>query len=118
MSVTIRIDTRGLDALIRDLRELRTTGVQRAQEALDAALERAAEKSYDLAHTHEGDLRASQSHSSSHEIDGWEGQISYGSRGAAWEMQRGGEHSSYIDSLAHLSARDFEEALDAMFRDL
>lgn len=108
------VGTAGLDEMIDALRDLRTTGIQRAQRNLDDALDRTAEISYELAHIHEGALRESQSHSSAHEPYGWEGIISYDARGAAFEMQRGDDHSAFIDSLAPLSENDFQRAMDSM----
>src|SRR5687768_8072216 len=109
--VTIKINMTGLDEMIDALKDLQTEGVARAQRALDDALDLTAERSRALAHLDEGTLRASQSHSSTHEPDGWVGAIAYSGRGAAFEMAKGGEHAAYIDSLAHLSHDDFLAAV-------
>lgn len=114
---SLHIGGDGLDEMIDALRELRTTGIQRAQRKLDDALDRTAMKSHELAHVHEGSLRASQSHSSTHEAYGWQGQISFDARGAAFEMQRGDDHAAFIDSLSALSEKDFTDALDSLFDD-
>lgn len=110
------MNVKGLDAMIDSLRELQTEGVRRAQAELDRALDRTAETSRDLAHLHQGDLKASQQVSSAHGLASWEGQISYSARGAQYEYQKPG-HGAFIDDLSRLSAEDFERALDAMFRD-
>lgn len=112
--VAIFLGVSGLDELLEYVRDT-PLRVQRAQEALDRALDATAERSRALAHVHAGALRESQTHSSSHEINGWEGQISYSSRGAAWEIQRGGEHAAFIDSLSGLSEESFEEAINQAF---
>ncbi|SER12077.1 hypothetical protein [Microlunatus flavus] len=116
----IRIDSNGLRALSAELRELASNGPTRVLHALDGALERTAEVSRDLAHVsddhrHTGDLKASQSVQSDHGAGGWSGFISYGDPGAHWELERGGEHGEFIESLAHLSAEEFQRALDQMF---
>lgn len=51
---------------------------------------------------------AQPEHSSAHHAYGWERQIAYTGRGAACELQRGGDHSAYIDALAALSQHDYD----------
>jgi hypothetical protein len=114
-----RIEASGLSEMIQALHDIQTKGPARAQRELDLALDKTAETSRELAHLHSGRLKESQSHSSdSSDPREWQGQISYDGRGAAFEIQRGGDHSEFIDSLAGLSAEDFRAALDSMFRDL
>lgn len=114
-NVSIKISTKGLDKMIKDFGQLESEGTRRAQEALDQVLDRTAETSYGLAHLDEGQLRASQSHSSVHGPSHWEGQITYTSRAAGYEMAKGGDHSAFIDALAALSGSDFEAAIDTTF---
>lgn len=109
--IRIRIETTGLDAMIQVMRDLQGPAQRRAQERLDDALDRAAEISYDLAHVHEGDLKASQSHGSEHGPTTWRGTVAYGSRGARYEIQRAGDHSQFIDALTAMTEGEFERAI-------
>ena len=109
--------------MIDALREIQTEGPRRAQEALDRALQRTAETSRALAHVshderHSGDLKASQQVTSEHGAGGWTGSVAYGDRAARFEVERGGEHSAFIDALASGSAEDFKRAMDAYFEGL
>ena len=116
--IRIHIAARGLDDMIQAMRDIQKNGIPRAQRALDGALDRTAERSYGLAHIHDGALRASQSHSSTHGPNWWTGQVSYDARGAAFEVQRGGNHGAFIDSLAASSEPDFKQAIDSAFEGL
>ena len=119
--MTIKIKFTGLGGMTRALEALRTEGLARVQTDLDAALERTAETSRALAHVshdhrHSGALRASQEVSSEHGSTTWTGSVAYGDRGARWELEAGGEHAAFIDSLAGLSDADMERALLDGFR--
>jgi len=109
--VRFSIQVSGLDELRRALRDVQRVGIPRAQEALDGALDTAAEWSREAAHEHSGALKASQTHSSSHDRDGWSGVIAYSAPGAPWEMERGGEHAEFIDGIAPATEAEFYAAL-------
>lgn len=105
----------GLDRIIDDLRRFQREGIAEAERELDRALRRTAETSRGLVHHHTGAMAASQEVSSDRDPGGWTGVISYGTRGAAFERDRAGEHSAFLDSLARLSEPDFEAAIDRGF---
>jgi hypothetical protein len=129
MIMAVFLTDKGLDQLITELREFSRLGPRIASGALDGALDRTAALSRSLVHSsadprHAGALRLSERHTSQGYPGGWAGQVSYGepdqadptgsakSIGAARaELQRGGEHSQFIDGLSAASAAWMEAAL-------
>lgn len=118
--MSLKITSTGLDKIIRDLHDFQTVGIARAQDALDGALAEAFDLSQGLAHLsrdkrHRGALKASGDYSSDHGPSHWVGTIAYSDRAAHWEIERGGEHAAFIDSLATMTEESFERAMDALF---
>lgn len=112
----IHVTVRGLDDLIDYVCDVRVNGIPRAQRALDRVLKETGDVSRDLAHEHEGALKASMWTQSEHGVTEWTGSVNYSARGGIFELQRGEDHASYIERLTAISESRIEEALNEVFR--
>jgi hypothetical protein len=116
----ISYNVKGLNEMIESLKSFEKGGKNliRLQEEFDAVLGQTFQTSQELAHRRTGTLIESGDATSEHGATEWVGTISYAAPGVPFEMQRGGEHSAFIDQLSARSAQDFEDAIDKVMKNL
>jgi hypothetical protein len=114
----MHINTSGLREMIKALDDLIKFGIPRAMAELDDALDRTGRDQLRTRPRPRGHPQGQPIPFQLSRGPRVDRAITYGGRGAAFEMAKGGEHASYIDSLAGLSHDDFLAAMDSAFRDL
>jgi hypothetical protein len=113
----IRFEISGWDSMMRDIARVQRTP-QRARPLLEAVLARHSQAAQDLVHVdHTGATKASHRKDSSWDAleKEWVGSLSWESEGVHWELERGGEHSAFIDS-AYLWSEEYRDAIETAFR--